>query len=55
MHIIPVTAADEGATYALFNAPAEAICTITMPSGCEVYMPGDEQLLAERLAAQPTA
>ena len=49
MLIIPVATSDEGGIYALFNAPAEAICTVTTPAGCEVYVPGDEQLLAERL------
>lgn len=55
MHIITVITAADGSISAYEPAPAEAICTITTPAGCEVYMPGDEQLLAERLAAQPTA
>ena len=52
MFTIPVITADDGSIIASEPAPAEAICTITTPAGCEVYMPGDEQLLAERLAAQ---
>lgn len=52
MFVIPVITADDGAIRASEPAPAEAICTITTPAGCEVYMPGDEQLLAERLAEQ---
>lgn len=52
MHIIPVITASDGSISASEPAPADAICTITTPAGCEVYMPGDEQLLAERLAAQ---
>lgn len=52
MHIIPVITASDGSISASEPAPAEAICTITTPDGCEVYLPGDEQLLAERLAAQ---
>jgi len=52
MFTIPISTAEDGSISAFFNAPADAICTITTPAGCEVYMPGDEQLLAERLAAQ---
>ena len=52
MFIIPVITAEDGSIKAAESAPAEAICTITTPEGCEVYLPGDEQLLAERLAAQ---
>jgi len=52
MFIIPVVTAEDGSISASEPAPAEALCTITTPAGCEVYMPGDEQLLAERLAAQ---
>ena len=52
MHIIPVIIDESGSISASEPASSEAICTITTPSGCEVYMPGDEQLLAERLAAQ---
>ena len=50
MYTIPVNTAPDGSISAYVSAPAEAICTITTPVGCEVYMPGDEQLLAERLA-----
>lgn len=50
MFIIPVITADDGSISASEPAPAEAICTVTTPAGCEVYMPGDEQLLAECLA-----
>ena len=52
MFIIPVITAEDGSISASEPAPADAICTITTPAGCEVYMPGDEALLAERLAAQ---
>ena len=52
MHIIPVITAEDGSISAAEPAPAEAICTITTPAGVEVYMPGDEHLLAERLVAQ---
>ena len=52
MFIIPVNTAEDGSISAAELAPAEAICTITTPAGVEVYMPGDEHLLAERLAAQ---
>ena len=52
MFIIPVVTADDGTISAAEPAPAETICTITTPAGCEVYIPGDEQLLAERLAEQ---
>ena len=52
MFTIPVLTAEDGSISASEPAPADAICTITTPAGCEVYMPGDEELLAERLAAQ---
>ena len=52
MFIIPVNTAEDGSISASEPAPDDAICTITTPQGCEVYMPGDEGLLAERLAAQ---
>lgn len=52
MFIIPVITAGDGSISAAEPAPAEAICTITTPSGCEVYMPGDEEALAARLAEQ---
>lgn len=52
MYIITVTTAEDGSICASEPAPADAICTITTPDGCEVYMPGDEELLAARLAAQ---
>lgn len=52
MYIITVITVEDGSIYASEPAPADAICTITTPDGCEVYMPGDEALLAERLAAQ---
>ena len=52
MFIIPVITTEAGSISASEPAPEEAICTITTPDGCEVYMPGDEGLLAERLAAQ---
>ena len=52
MFVIPVITAEDGSISAAETAPAEAISTITTPDGCEVYMPGDGQLLAERLAVQ---
>lgn len=52
MFTIPVIIAEDGSISASEPAPTEAICTITTPAGCEVYMPGDEELLAARLAAQ---
>ena len=52
MFTIPVITAADGSISASEPAPEEAIFTITTPDGCEVYMPGDETLLAERLAAQ---
>ena len=52
MFIIPVITTEDGSISASEPAPAEAICTITTPDGCEVYMPGDEDALAARLAAQ---
>ena len=42
MHTLPVTTWPDGSISASEPAPAEAICTITTPAGCEVYMPGDE-------------
>lgn len=52
MITIPILTAEDGSISASEPAPADAICTITTPAGCEVYMPGDEALLAERLAVQ---
>ena len=52
MFTIPVITAEDGSISASEPAPEEAICTITTPDGCEVYMPGDEDALAIRLAAQ---
>ena len=52
MFIIPVITTEDGSISASEPAPAEAICTITTPDGCEVYMPGDEDALSARLAAQ---
>lgn len=52
MFTIPVITAEDGSISAYDPAPAEAICTITTPEGCEVYMPGDEDTLAARLAWQ---
>ena len=49
---IPVITAEDGSISAAEPAPADAICTITTPDGCEVYLPGDEELLAARLAEQ---
>ena len=52
MFIIPVITSEDGSICSSEPAPAAAICTITTPSGCEVYMPGDEEALAARLATQ---
>lgn len=52
MFIIPVITAEDGSISASEPAPAEAICTITTPDGCHVYMPGDEEALSARLAEQ---
>ncbi len=52
MYIIPVITAEDGSISAAESAPEEAICTITTPEGCEVYLPGDEEALASRLAEQ---
>lgn len=52
MFTIPVITAEDGSISASEPATAEAICTITTPAGCEVYMPGDEQALAARLAQE---
>ena len=52
MFTIPVITAEDGSISAAESAPEEAICTITTPDGCEVYLPGDEELLTTRLAAQ---
>lgn len=49
---IPVIASEDGSIRASEPSPADAICTITTPDGCEVYMPGDEEALSARLAAQ---
>ena len=50
MFVIPVITAEDGSISASEPAPAEAICTITTPAGCEVYMPGDEKELSIRLS-----
>lgn len=52
MYIIPVIVDESGSIMAAELIPKEAICTITTPAGCEVYMPGDEEKLAARLAEQ---
>ena len=52
MFITPINTAEDGSISASEPAPAETICTITTPAGCEVYMPGDEEVLAARLAEQ---
>ena len=52
MYIVPVIVDESGAIMTAEPIPKEAICTFTTPSGCEVCMPGDEKLLAERLAEQ---
>ena len=50
MFTIPVITAEDGSISAAQPAPDDAICTITTPLGCQVYMPGDEEALATRLA-----
>lgn len=52
MFIIPVNTAEDGSISASDPAPVNALCTITTPDGCQVYMPGDEEALAARLAEQ---
>ena len=52
MFTIPVITAEDGSISASEPARAEAICTVPTPDGCEVYLPGDEELLAARLAEQ---
>ena len=52
MFTIPVITSEDGSISAAESSPEEAICTITTPDGCEVYLPGDEEALAARLAAQ---
>ena len=52
MFIIPINTAEDGSISASESAPVETICTITTPDGCEVYLPGDEEALAARLAEQ---
>ena len=52
MFTIPVITAKDGSISAAESAPVEAICTITTPDGCEVYMPGDEEALVARMAEQ---
>lgn len=49
MITIPVITAADGSISAAEPAPEDAICTITTPDGCEVYMPGDEAILSNRL------
>ena len=52
MFTIPVITAEDGSISAAKSAPVDTICTITTPAGCDVYMPGDEEALTTRLAAQ---
>ena len=52
MFTIPIITAEDGSISAAEPAPAEAICTITTPDGCEVYMLGDEEALVARLGEQ---
>lgn len=54
MFIIQVITTEDGSISASEPAPADAICTITTPTGCEVYMPGDEEALSARLVKQET-
>ena len=51
MKILPVKYVD-GVLMVAEPLPETAISTYLSPDGCEVYMPGDEQLLAERLEVQ---
>lgn len=46
MITIPVITDANGSIRAAEPAPLEAICSITTPAGCYVYMPGDEDQLA---------
>ena len=52
MYIVPVIVDESGSIMAAELTQKEAICTITTPAGCEVYLPGDEEVLAARLAEQ---
>ena len=52
MYIVPVTVDESGSIMAAEPIPKEAIMTIITPDGCQVFIPGDEQMLAERLAEQ---
>ena len=52
MFITHIITAEDGSISAAESTPDDAICTITTPDGCEVYMPGDEHLLAERIGSQ---
>ena len=54
MYIIPVMVDESGSIMAAEPIPKEAICTITTPDGCEVYMHGDEEALSAHLTAQET-
>ena len=51
MITLPVKTTD-GVLIVAEPIPENALSTALSPDGCLVYMPGDEQLLAERLAAQ---
>lgn len=55
MIVIPVITWPDGSISATESAPGNAICTITTPAGCEVYMPGDEAILLARLAESESA
>lgn len=51
MKILPVKEVD-GVLMVAEPIPENALSTALSPDGCLVYMPGDEQLLAERQAEQ---
>ena len=52
MLMIPVDVAADGTISASELIPEEAICPVLTSVGVEVYMPGEEDLLTARLAAQ---
>ena len=52
MYIVPVIVDESGSFMAAEPIPKEAIMTAITPDGCQVFMPGDEHLLADQLAAQ---
>ena len=51
MITLPVKTID-GALMVAEPIPENVLSTALSPDGCEVYLPGDEELLAARLAEQ---